>query len=187
MLAARGLAIGLALAMAMGAASDVVVKPLQSSSSTTASCAGREKEEYRRNRSIRVVGLSAGVGSAMACCVVDGRGFGGGVSHVSGGARVDELSPLASPARTMPELENRRGSKEDNRLMIACHMSEVKMMQVSKKALSIPLNGLELIFRLLLSGSCGWWWPCERLFSPPSSPHEKPGTDSYWQRSSTTP
>jgi hypothetical protein len=70
--------------IAMGAAIAELVRP-SSSSSTTASCAGREKEEYRRNRSIRVAGLFPAVGPAIALSVVAG-GFDcevGGLSHAS--------------------------------------------------------------------------------------------------------
>jgi hypothetical protein len=114
--------------MAMGAAMDGVVRPLQSSS-TTASCAGREKDEYRRNRSIRVVGLCSAVETAISRSVVVEGGFGcelRGLSHASSRAERVPSSLLASAARPPPGLEKRRVMNADNRLMAAwCVQREI--------------------------------------------------------------
>jgi hypothetical protein len=105
----------------VGAARDGMLRPLQSSSNT-ASCAGREKDEYRRNRSIRVVGLSSVVGTAIAVAAVVVGGFGcvcGGLSHASWRAERVPSSQLASADGTPPGLENRRVMNADSRLIAA--------------------------------------------------------------------
>jgi hypothetical protein len=108
--------------IAMCAASDGVIRPLQSSSNT-ASCAGREKDEYRRNRSIRVEDLCSAAGTAVAVSVVvvvvGEFGCSSGLSHASSRPERVPSSLLASADGTPPGLENRRVMNADSRLMIA--------------------------------------------------------------------